>query len=82
MPCSPRRSLLLTSTEPREIDWLEENAGELAQYQGEWLLIQGRRLLVHSADFAVVRAAVGEHQIRSPFVYYVPTDEESNSITI
>jgi len=68
--------------EPAELDWLEENAAELGRYPGEWLLIQGRELLVHNRDFSVVRAAVREHKICSPFVFYVPTAEESNSVTI
>jgi len=65
-----------------EMAWLVRNAEELSQYKGEWLLIQGEQLLVHNHDFAAVRAAVRERQLNSPFVYYVPTDDESNSVTI
>jgi ribosomal protein L37E len=68
--------------ESSELDWLEENAQELGRYPGEWLLIQGRRLLLHSRDFAELRAVIREHRIESPFVYYVPTDEEANFIAI
>jgi hypothetical protein len=64
------------------LDWLEEHAQELGRYPGEWLLINRHRLLVHSRDFAELRAVIRERQIDSPFVYYVPTDEEANSITI
>jgi hypothetical protein len=70
------------NAESAEMNWLMENARELGEHKGEWLLIQGRELLVHSRDFTDVRAAVRDRQIRSPFVYYVPTDEESNSVTI
>ncbi len=70
------------SAESTEMAWLVRNAEELSQYKGEWLLIQGEQLLVHSHDFAALRAAVRERQIDSPFVYYVPTDDESNSVTI
>jgi len=62
--------------------WLEDNAKELGRHQGEWLLIQGPELVAHSRDFADVRAVIQKRQIDSPFVYYVPTDEESNSVTI
>ncbi len=62
--------------------WLEENAEELGHHQGEWLLIEGRRLLKHSRDFSEVRAVIRKRGIDSPFVYYVPTDEESNAVTI
>lgn len=75
-------SISADSAESSEMDWLEENALELGRHSGEWLLIRGRELLVHSRDFADLRAAIHERQISSPFVYYVPTDEETNSVTI
>jgi len=68
--------------ESPEMAWLEENANQLGQHQGEWLLIQGRKLLLHSPHFADVRAAIQEEHIDCPFVYYVPTDEESTAVTI
>lgn len=73
---------VIENVESPEMNWLVENARELAQYKGEWLLVQGRELVVHNRDFAIVRAAIRERQIRGPFVYYVPTDEESNPVTI
>lgn len=72
----------VANVESAEMNWLVENARELGQHKGEWLLIQGRELLVHSRDFAVLRATIRERQVRAPFVYYVPTDEESNPVTI
>lgn len=73
---------VVANAESAEMSWLVEKAQELGQYKGEWLLIQGQDLLVHSPDFRTVRAAVRERRINSPFVYYVPTDDESNSVTI
>jgi len=70
------------SSELSELDWLEKNAQELGHYPGEWLLIYRHRLLVHSRDIADLHAAVRLHRIDSPFVYYVPTDEEVNFIPI
>jgi hypothetical protein len=72
----------VANTESTEMSWLVQNAQELGRHKGEWLLIRGQQLLVHSPDFADVRAAVREQRIDSPFVYYVPTDEESNTVTI
>jgi hypothetical protein len=68
--------------ESADMRWLVEHSAELAQYKGEWLLIHEGGLVLHDNDFDAVRAAIGEREIRSPFVYYVPTDSESNSITI
>lgn len=73
---------LVEGIESPEMAWLEENARKLGQHPGEWLLIQGRKLLVHSRDFAALRKTIQEQQISSPFVYYVPTNEESNAVTI
>jgi Family of unknown function (DUF5678) len=70
------------NTQSNEMDFLEENAGELGRHEGEWLLIQGRELLAHSRDFADIRIAIRERKIDGPFVYYVPTDEEANFIPI
>jgi hypothetical protein len=70
------------ASESAEMGWLVRNAQDLGQHKGEWLLIQGTQLVVHSRNFAAVRDAIRERQIRSPFVYYVPTDDESNSVTI
>jgi hypothetical protein len=80
----------LLATESRDPDrhesadmrWLVEHSAELAQFKGEWLLIHEGSLVLHNSDFDAVRVAIGEREIRSPFVYYVPTDSESNSVTI
>jgi hypothetical protein len=66
--------------ESPEIGWLVENRTALETYRGEWLLIFGRLLVAHSTDFAEIRQAIANRGIRSPFVYYVPAEEESNFI--
>jgi hypothetical protein len=70
------------TTESAEMGWLVRNARALSEYKGEWLLIHGTQLLVHSRNFRSVRAVIRENQIQAPFVYYVPTDDESNSVTV
>jgi Family of unknown function (DUF5678) len=81
-PRHPVAPISVENIESPEMAWLEENARELAQHPGEWLLIQGRKLLAHSREFADVRRVIQKRRISSPFVYYVPTDEESNAVTI
>jgi len=68
--------------ESAEMGWLIEHVHELEQHKGEWLLIKGSELVAHDREFARIRELVRERQIDSPFIYYVPTDDESNSITI
>jgi hypothetical protein len=68
------------SQDSLEMKWLVENRSALEAYRGEWLLISGNSLIVHCADFGEVRRAIADRRIRSPFVYYVPAQEESNFI--
>ena len=63
-----------------EMTWLVENRRTIEAYRGEWLLIFNDRLIVHSTDFGEIQRAINNERIRSPFVYYVPTVEESNFI--
>ena len=65
-----------------EFLYLTENAKALEVYPGQWLLIEGYNLLAHSADFRDIQAEITRHRIRSPFIYYVPTPEEANFISI
>lgn len=62
----------------REMEWLTANRRRLREYQGEWLLVHDGVLVAHNRAFHVVRTAIAEHNIRSPFVYYVPNEEETN----
>lgn len=73
---------VVPTIESDEMRWLSENSHELTAYRGEWLLIQGRELVAHSADFRNIRVRISEQNIRSPFIYYVPTVEEADFISI
>jgi len=66
--------------ESPEMRWLVQNRLVLEAYHGEWLLISNSTLIIHSAEFTEIRKAIADRNIRSPFVYYVPTEEESNFI--
>jgi hypothetical protein len=65
-----------------DVQWLRDHAGILGNYRGEWLLICEGELLAHDQNFAVIRAAIHESGIQSPFVYYVPLEEESNFLIL
>ena len=61
-----------------ELRWLRTHGAEIAGHRGEWLLIINDRLAASSREFAEIRRMVDRERIESPFVYYVPTEEESN----
>ncbi|MCI0637834.1 MAG: hypothetical protein L0Y70_02080 [Gemmataceae bacterium] len=81
VPARTRKSRARTKNhESVEFRFLTENARELEAYPGEVLLIHGARLIAHSPDFAVIRKAIQENQIQSPFIYRVPASSEANFI--
>jgi|ERR1700728_314524 len=65
-----------------ELRWLRANRQALPEYRGEWLLISGDKLLCHSRSFGDVKAAIRCNNVASPFVYYVPTEDESNFVIL
>jgi hypothetical protein len=75
-------SEVLPLAESGEMTWLTENSRYLERYRGEWLLIEGQHLVAHGANFGDIRAAIRERNIQSPFVYYVPTVQEGNFVSI
>jgi hypothetical protein len=70
------------ASESAEMNWLARNSRSLSAFAGEWLLILGDRLLVHSRDFREIRAEIARRNLISPFVYYVPSPREANAISI
>lgn len=65
---------------PPEMVWLKNHAKELSQYRGQWLLLDGYRLIGHSSDIEEIRHQIDTRGIRQPFVYYVPTTEEADFV--
>jgi hypothetical protein len=65
-----------------EVQYMEDHYAELSACRGEWLLIDGNELVIHSADFADIQRAVRDRNISSPFVHYVVPDGEMPFIAI
>jgi len=82
LPRVPVQTQVLQPAESDEMRWLTENSRYLERYRGEWLLIRGQQLVAHSGNFGDIKATIDERNIQSPFVYYVPTVEEGNFISI
>jgi hypothetical protein len=71
-----RRRSLPAGLSP-EFLYLTQNARELEAYAGEVLLIQGSRLVAHSADMFDILKAIQKHGIRAPFIFRVPAENQS-----
>jgi hypothetical protein len=74
----PRTARGPEAVESSEMRWLVEHSRELEIFRGEWLLIRGERLIAHSPTFAEVERNVRALRLESPFVYYVPLEDEAN----
>jgi len=56
-----------------ELRWL---ASESGQYPGEWVALDGARLVAHGQKLSVVRAAAGAAGVAEPFLARVPRDKD------
>lgn len=76
---APRTSTAQAPERPEtsELRWLREHQQDIARWSGQWLLIAGDQLLARSANFGEIKAAIARNDLRSPFTYYVPTEDES-----
>lgn len=70
------------SPESPEMKRLVDNSRELESYRGEWLLIAGDTVVAHDPDFHVLQKLIDVKNLASPLVYYVPTEAESDFVTI
>ena len=55
-----------------EMQWLEENRETVANLGGQWIAVEGNRLVSHSADFADVLETTKKEGIQIPFILFVP----------
>lgn len=65
-----------------EFRFLVEHCAELEQHRGEWLLLDGYGLAAHSADFEQIKSVIAKRKIRSPFIHYVPVEDESVYVNV
>src|SRR6266705_1065906 len=76
---TPRTSTTQAPERPEtsELRWLREHQQDMGRWRGQWLLIAEDQLLAHSANFREIKDAIARNNLRSPFTYYVPTEDEA-----
>lgn len=67
-------NLLTEKSELRdtELRWLDENKESISKLGGEWIAVEGTRLISHSPNFAEVLDATRKEGIKIPFILFVP----------
>ncbi|MFN7949752.1 MAG: antitoxin family protein [Blastocatellia bacterium] len=60
----------------RENEWLKQHQNE---YRGQWVVLDGDRLIGHAASASEVKAFIEQARqegVRAPFVHYIDEDPE------
>jgi hypothetical protein len=55
-----------------EMKWLQENRAALAKYSGEWVAVDGPRLVAHGIDLPTVVRKANEAGAAHPFITSIP----------
>lgn len=79
---SPAPQVAVSPKRNQGLTWLREHAAQVSEHKGQWLLIVDGELRDSSENFAQIKHTIAANNIRSPFVYYVPTDAESSFVLL
>ena len=66
----------------RELRWRETHQKELSRYAGQYVVLEETRIIAYDRDLAKAINEARGKGIEIPFVFYVPTEEENNTIFI
>lgn len=58
-----------------ELRWLSENQTQLNAYGGQWLILEGDRMVAHGTDYLEVLREARDKGVVVPFAYRVPESE-------
>jgi hypothetical protein len=58
-----------------EMDWISSNAKELGKYRGQWIVVEGERVLAHDKDYQPARDQAVKAGINRPLIFFVPDDD-------
>jgi hypothetical protein len=59
----------------QEHEWRHQHAHELQQFAGEWIVLEGDRIVSHGAEAAAVVARARAEGVPVPYVFFVEPDE-------
>ncbi len=59
-----------------EIAWVASHSKELAKFQGQWIVVDGQRVVVNGYDFAEVTKEARSNGVEIPYVIKIETGEE------
>jgi hypothetical protein len=63
-------------TRETEMEWISLHYDELKAYQGQWIVVEGKRLIAHDFDFAKVVSQARAQGVGIPYVTRVVVEKE------
>jgi len=78
----PKAFTLPSKSRADELLWLENNKDILRALVNNWVAIEGDQLIAASADFSVVLEETRKQGIKVPFMVYVPSEIDINTISL
>ena len=65
-----------TGLRAREREWRHVHAEELKCFAGEWVVVEGERVVCHGTDPGAAVARARADGVAVPYVFFVEPDEE------
>jgi hypothetical protein len=74
----PNQLVSVRSRKKRELEmlWLADHKKELANYQGQWIGLEGYSLIAHGTDLSEVIRQLKDAGVSIPFTVFVPEERE------
>lgn len=63
-----------------ELKWRETHPKELAKYTGEYVVLEGTKIVAHGTDAGAVVNTARKQGIPSPYIFFVPPKLPSNTV--
>ncbi len=58
-----------------EFEWIQNNKNKLSKLVGQWIALQGKRLVSHGTNFKIVKSQAKEKGFANPLIFFV-SDED------
>lgn len=58
-----------------EMDWLQANPELFAPHRGQWVVVEGERIVAASPEYAEARASALKQGVEVPFIFFIPEDD-------
>lgn len=70
-PAQPSSKPLALGHRSQELDWCRTHTEVLRQFAGQWVVLEGEKIVVHGSDPLQVVAEARAKGIRVPYIFFV-----------